>query len=171
MKENISIYEYRMVGMRHLGCILKREDEMSGKFIVGYDGSAASRRALDFAIERAKAQGGSVLIAHVLDWSPYSFLTPTELEERHKRRGEELARADSAVIAPIVEEVSGAGVTISTAIKYGKVADVLADLAKDAGESQLVIGRDGESGLAARVFGSVAGALVQVSPVPCTIVP
>jgi len=69
---------------------------MSGKFVVGYDGSEAAQRALDFAIDRAAAQGGSVLIAHVLEWSPYSFLTPNELEERHKRRREELERAETA---------------------------------------------------------------------------
>ena len=59
---------------------------MSAKFIVGYDGSAASERALDFAIGRVKLQGGAVVLVHVLEWSPYSFLTPSELEERHKRR-------------------------------------------------------------------------------------
>lgn len=144
---------------------------MSGKFVVGYDGSEAARRALDFAIEKASAQGGSVVIAHVLEWSPYSFLTPTELEERHKRRKEELDRAETALMAPVVKEVSGKGVEVDTAIRYGKIAEVLCDIARDTDASQLVIGREGESGLAARVFGSVAGALVQISPVPCTIVP
>ena len=105
---------------------------MSGKFVVGYDGSEASRRALDFAIERAAAQGGSILIAHVLEWSPYSFLTPTELEERHARRKEELDRAETALMTPIVKEVSGKGVEIETAIKYGKIADVLCDVAQKA---------------------------------------
>lgn len=144
---------------------------MSGKFVVGYDGSEGARRALDFAIERAKAQGGSVIVAHVLEWSPYSFLTPIELEERHMRRTEELERAESALMAPIVKEVSGQGVEIETAIKYGKIVDVLCDIAKDSGAAQIFIGRNGESSLSARVFGSVAGALAQCSPVPCTIVP
>ena len=61
---------------------------MSEKYIVGYDGSEAARRALDFALESAQSSGAEVLIAFVLEWSPYSFLTPNELEERHKRRGE-----------------------------------------------------------------------------------
>lgn len=144
---------------------------MSGKFVVGYDGSQGARRALDFALERAEAQGGSVLIAHVLEWSPYSFLTPTELEERHKRRTEELARAESALMAPIVKEVSGRGPKIESMIRYGKIADVLCDIATDSGATQLFVGRDGESSIRARVFGSVASSLAQCSPVPCTIVP
>ena len=144
---------------------------MSRKIVVGFDGSDASRRALDFAITRAQAQGDSIVIAHVLEWSPYSFLTPTEVEERHKRRTEELERAESALMAPMVKEVTGKGVEIETVIKYGKIPDVLCTIAKTSGATQMVIGRDGESGFASRMFGSVAGALVQISPVPCTIVP
>lgn len=144
---------------------------MSGKFVVGYDGSNASHRAVQFAVERAAAQGGSVLIAHVLEWSPYSFLTPTELEERHKRRNEELERARSVIMDPILKEMQDKGVELESEIKYGKVVDVLCDIATQSEASQIFIGRDGESGISARVFGSVASALVQCAPVPCTIVP
>ncbi len=142
---------------------------MSGKIVVGYDGSAASRRALDFALDRAR--DGTVVIAHVLEWSPYSFLTPTELEERHMRRNEELARAKSSVLDPILKEVAGKGAKVDSELRYGKVADVLCDIAKETGATQIVVGRDGETSIAERVFGSVAGGLVQASPVPCTIVP
>lgn len=144
---------------------------MSGKFVVGYDGSAASRRALDFAVDRAVAQGGSIVIAHVLEWSPYSFLTPNEVEERHARRKEELARAESQLMDPIVEEYSGKGAEVEGTIKYGKIVDVLCDIASDSGATQVFVGRDGESSLSSRVFGSVASSLAQSAPVPCTIVP
>ena len=144
---------------------------MSHKIVVGYDGSEASQRALDFAVDRAKSQGGSIVVAHVLEWSPYSFLTPTELEERHKRRNEELARAKSALMDPVVEKLAGSGVDIETTIKYGHIANTLATICKDSGAAQLVIGRDGETSLGSRVFGSVASTLAQASPVPCTIVP
>lgn len=143
---------------------------MSGKIVVGYDGSDASNRALDFAVERAQKTGASLVIAHVLEWSPYSFLTPTELEERHKRRGEELNRAKSALMDPVVAKLADSGVAVETVIKYGHIADTLSAICKD-GASQIVIGRDGKNSLGARIFGSVAGSLVQTAPVPCTIVP
>jgi nucleotide-binding universal stress UspA family protein len=76
---------------------------MSEKYIVACDGSSASERALDFAVANAKSTGASILVAHVLEWSPYSFLTPEELEERHKRRAEELDRAQKAVVDKIVK--------------------------------------------------------------------
>ncbi len=144
---------------------------MSGKFVVGYDGSEASIRALDFAVDRAKNQGGSVLIAHVLEWSPYSFLTPKELEERHKRRGEELARAEEAIIDPVKKRLSQSGIGVETKIKYGHIANTLCDICKESGAVQIVVGRDGDGGLGTRIFGSVASSLVQTAPVPCTVVP
>lgn len=144
---------------------------MSIKYVVGYDGSDSSRRAVDFALDRAKASGASLVVAHVLEWSPYSFLTPEELEERHKRRGEELARAESAVIKPLVDAISGKGVEIETVMKYGHIADTLSAIAKEHDAAQIFLGRQGETGITARIFGSVAGSMVQSTPVPCTIVP
>ena len=98
---------------------------MSKKFVVGFDGSEASRRALDFAVSRAKLHDGAVVIAHVLEWSPYSFLTPNELEERHKRRGEELKRADAAIIAPVLKSLDDSGLKVTSVIRYGQIADTI----------------------------------------------
>lgn len=144
---------------------------MSTKYVVACDGSQASARALRFAIDQAKTNGASILIAHVLEWSPYSFLTPEELEERHKRRSEELKRAKGAVVDALVESVSSEGIKADSVIRYGHVAETLADIAEKESASQLFIGRTGHSSLAVRVFGSVAGVMSQISPVPCTIVP
>lgn len=144
---------------------------MTDRIVVAYDGSAAASRALAFASAQAKEKGVTVLIAHVLEWSPYSFLTPTEIEERHARRREELARAEAAILAPARAEVEKDGVAVETVIKFGHIAETLCTVAKDAAASQIVLGRDGQSTLGARVFGSVAGSLVQIAPVPCTIVP
>lgn len=144
---------------------------MSTKYVAACDGSAASERALSFAIECAGLHGASIVIAHVLEWSPYSFLTPEELAERHKRRGEELERAKTAVADPLAKQVADRGLAVDTVIRYGHVAETLCQIATETGASQLVIGRTGDSGLATRVFGSVAGTLAQIAPVPCTIVP
>ncbi|MGH1464603.1 MAG: universal stress protein [Cognatishimia sp.] len=144
---------------------------MSEKYVVGFDGSEAASRALDFAVACAKSNGGSVLVAHVLEWSPYSFLTPTELEERHKRRTQELDRAETALMKPVLDGLANSGVTVESSIKYGNIAEQLGEIAKDAGASQIVIGRNGHSGIGSRVFGSVAGSLVQIAPVATTVVP
>jgi len=144
---------------------------MPDTIVVACDGSDASARALDYAHARAKQNGASLLVVHVLEWSPYSFLTPEEIAERHARRTEELARADTAIIAPIIAKYKDKGVKIDTAIKYGHVIDTLVNIATTSNAVEIISGRTGNSGVMSRVFGSVAGTLAQVSPVPCTIVP
>jgi nucleotide-binding universal stress UspA family protein len=144
---------------------------MPDTIVVACDGSDASSRALDVAHARALQQNAALLVVHVLEWSPYSFLTPEEIAERHGRRKEELARAESAIIAPITAKYAGKGVEITAMVKYGHVVDTLIEVAKKVNAIEIISGRTGNSGVMTRVFGSVAGTLAQVSPVPCTIVP
>ena len=144
---------------------------MSNVLVVGFDDSSSSRRAVDYALDIAKDSGATVVIAHVLEWSPYSFLTPEELEERHGRRKVELERAEAAVIKPVLEQVSQKGIQVESELRYGNIADTLCEIAKERNANQLIIGRTGDAGVVSRIFGSVAGALAQASPVPCTIIP
>lgn len=144
---------------------------MSNTVVVAYDDSEAAGRALDYAVERAKLSGAELIVAHVLEWSPYSFLTPDEIEERHTRRKSELARAESAIIAPIMAKLSAGGVTAKSEIRFGQAADTLIDIAEKNNASQIVMGRTGQTSMRSRFFGSVAGTLAQASPVACTIVP
>ncbi|EBA05884.1 universal stress protein [Sagittula stellata] len=144
---------------------------MTGKFVVGFDGSETAQRALDFATERAIAQGGTIVVAYVLEWSPYSFLTPQEVAERSQRRKDELARAETAIIEPAQRAAEAKGVRVETVLRYGHIAEIICEIAEAPDVAQIFIGRNGRSSLGSRVFGSVAGHLVQASPVPCTIVP
>ena len=141
------------------------------KYIVACDGSPASERALKFAVEQAGQTGAALTLAHVLEWSPYTFLTPEEIEERHKRRGEEIARANEALLMPLTESLAKSGLTVDSVIKYGHVAETLASIAEQEGATQMFIGRTGHTNLATRFFGSVASTMAQIAPVPCTIVP
>lgn len=144
---------------------------MSKKIVVGFDDSSSANSALEFAADIAKAHGCEIVVAHVLEWSPYSFLTPEELEERHKRRQEELERAETALLAPVVKSLKDRGIAVSTELRYGNITETLCKILEEADASQIVIGRTGHSSMSTRLFGSVAGSLAQASPVPVTIVP
>ncbi|MEZ5752587.1 MAG: universal stress protein [Paracoccaceae bacterium] len=144
---------------------------MTKPIVVAVDGSDAGRRAVAHAAELASGAGASLVIAHILEWSPYSFLTQEELAERHKRREQELARAETALVSPLIAELAAKGLSARAAIRYGHVAETLVEIAKAEGASQIVTGRTGAGGLSARLFGSVAGTLAQIAPVPVTIVP
>ncbi|WP_010140571.1 universal stress protein [Oceanicola sp. S124] len=140
-------------------------------FVVAYEGDDDSGSLLDYAIARATKEGAALHIVHVLEWSPYSFLTPQEVEERHARRKEELARAKSAIIDPAVEKASAAGVTATGEMRYGQVVELIAEIARTKSAAMIFVGRSGSNSVAARVFGSVPLGLAQIAPVPTVIVP
>lgn len=144
---------------------------MSNTFLVAVDGSAGSIRAAEFATERALAGKAKLILAYVIEWSPYSFHTPDELAERHKRREEEIARARSKVLEPIAKTVSDTGADVEIIVNHGHPSQTLVELAEERNATQIFIGRKGESRMASLLFGSVAGTLVQTSPIPVTVVP
>lgn len=144
---------------------------MTKKFIVGIDDSEDSYRAAEFAVSAAEGADTSIHVIHVLEWSPYSFLTPQELEERHKRRGEELERARSAIVTPIIEKLEDGGHTVTGEVKYGGIAETISKYCDKMGGDQIFIARTGDSQLSTRLFGSVPSTLVQIANVPVTVVP
>ena len=144
---------------------------MADKFVVAYDGSPSSKRALQFAVDEASHLGASIVLVHVLEWLPYSFLTVEELEERHKRRTEEMDRAHNGILKPVVSSLEESGVSIEALVRYGQVSSTLVDIIKEKKAAQLFIGKTGQTHLSALVFGSVASSMAQVTTVPCTIVP
>ena len=144
---------------------------MSKKFVIGIDESEDSLRAAQFAVNIAKTADVSIHLIHVLEWSPYSFLTPSELDERHKRRGEELERANTALVAPMIEKLEKTDHKITGEVKYGAIAETISDYCDEIGADQIFIARTGDSQLSTRLFGSVPSTLVQIAKVPVTVVP
>lgn len=143
---------------------------MSGTYIVGYDGTEASHRAVALAADLAKTSGARIHLVHVLEWSPYSFLTQEELAERHKRRGEELKRAES-ILEPAARELEAEGLQATSEARYGHAGELFCEIAGKNHGSQIFIGRKGSRTLAERLLGGLAITLVQASPVPVTVVP
>lgn len=143
----------------------------SDTFIVAFEGAPDNPGVLDYAIHRAKTEGASLVLVHVLEWSPYRFLTQEELAERHGRRKQELARADQVVMQPALAKATAAGVTARGVIRYGQVVELILEETRKADASVIFVGRSGSQSMAARVFGSVTLGLAQLAPVPTVIVP
>lgn len=144
---------------------------MSKSLLLAVDGSPGSARAVEFATERAKRGNDKIIVAYVIEWSPYAFNTPEENAERHKRREEELERAQSKIVDPVAKQLSDTGLDVETVVRHGHPAETLVDLAQEHNVAQIFIGRRGGSNLKTMLFGSVAANLVQASTVPVTVVP
>ncbi len=140
-------------------------------FLVGIDGSEGSQRAAEFAARCAKFRDAKLIVAYVIEWSPYSFHTLEENEERHKRREEEIDRAENEVLAPLVASLKAQDLEVESLVRHGHGAEVLSALAVENKADQIFVGRRGQTKLQALLFGSVAGSLVQISPTPVTVVP
>ena len=144
---------------------------MSNKILVALDGSDGGKRALSVAVAHAKLTSSDLVLTYVIDWSPYSFHTPQELEERHQRRESEIQRANDSVLSPEIAGVEAEGLNVETVVRHGRIAETLIEMANEFGVAQIYIGRQGESRVHSMIFGSVTAALIQTAAVPVTIVP
>lgn len=144
---------------------------MNSALMVGVDCSECGERAVEYAAELARNSKARLYVAHVIEWSQFSFSTVEENFERHKRREEELMRAHSDVIDPIVSRLKAEGLDVEGLVRHGHVADTLNALAVENGVTNIILGRQGTSTLKAHVFGSAGSRLVQVANCAVTVVP
>ncbi len=144
---------------------------MSNSVFVAVDGSEGGERALQYAAERAKLGGAKLIVGYVIEWSPYTFNTPEENAERHMRREQEIEKATSTVVDPAAEMLKSEGIDCETVVQHGPPAETIIKLAGKHDAKQIVIGRRGQSAIKNLIFGSVAGNLIQTSPVPVVVVP
>ena len=144
---------------------------MSSVFMVAVDCSECGNRAIEYAEERAKESNSRLYVAHIIEWSQFSFSTALENAERHKRREEELYRAHTEVVDPIVDRLKSEGINAQGLVRHGHVADTLNSLAKSKGVTNIILGRQGTSKLKSHVFGSVGSRLVQSADCAVTVVP
>ncbi|UIJ73969.1 universal stress protein [Aurantimonas sp. HBX-1] len=138
-------------------------------FVVAYDGQ--DRGVVDYARVRAKASGARLHIVHVLIWSPYSFLSAEELEERRMRRREELERARVMLLDPLVAEIAADGITVECEIRFGSPVDLILAVAEKQQATMIFVGRSGKRSIHNRIFGSVTMGLAQATTLPTVIVP
>ena len=144
---------------------------MQKRILLAVDGSGGANNALSYVLDTVDSQSVAVTLAYVIEWSPYSFNTPEENAERHKRRESEISRANEGVISPVKEQLEAAGFSVTDVVRHGPPAETLIRLAHEFKVSEIVFGRRGQSGIKSLLFGSVAGNLIQTSDVPIVVVP
>ena len=144
---------------------------MSTKIVIGLDGHGSGDRALVYGKNMAKLIGDcELLIVYVIEWSPYSFQTPEENAERHKRREEEIQTATDRVVLPAVESLKKDNIKARGIVRHGDVADTIDAISVEEKAAQIIVARSSEGGFTQRIFGSVTVNLVMHASVPVTVV-
>lgn len=139
------------------------------KILLAYDGSKASNKALDKAVELAKATPGSVLhVVHAFEF-PRFFI------------GEALAPLPASVnkdyydlavqtTEEVKQRLEGEGLHVQVELLQGSPAEVILNYAKEHGMDAIVIGSRGLGGIREFVLGSVSHNVVQNARIPVLVV-
>lgn len=139
------------------------------KILLAYDGSKASNKALDKAVELAKATPGSVLhVVHAFEF-PRFFI------------GEALAPLPASVnkdyydlavqtTEEVKQRLEGEGLHVQVELLQGSPAEVILNYAKEHGIDAIVIGSRGLGGIREFVLGSVSHNVVQSARIPVLVV-
>lgn len=137
---------------------------MTGKIVVGVDGSEGSCHALAWAIRQAAARGTAV--RPVIVWQRSFDYGSKQYWPADEKTAETAGKRLQAAIAKVADP----HVTIDPAVLEGDPVQVLC--AQSAGADLLVVGRRGDgSGLAGLVLGSVSAKCAHHSHCPVVIVP
>lgn len=132
--------------------------------LVGYDGSAASRRALDFAVALARVAGGRVRVVSVLQITEGGVDACTlMMADSGSHRVQELHHELAAI-------VSDAATLLDVELVHGSPGDVLLGQIDQHGVDHIVIGHTERGALARWLMGSVSGNVLARAHVPVTVV-
>jgi len=139
------------------------------------DGSEASRKALEFAVELAKSRGATLVVLHVQ--VHHGRGVPLELAEFEKienLRVSEAAllhQAAEAIANRVAGEAQRMGVKEVEALAVeGDPAKVIVDMAKAREADLIVIGSRGLGDAAGLLLGSVSHKVAHSAPCTCVIV-
>lgn len=150
--------------------------------LVAVDGSAHAERALEEAIELARATGAALTLATVAPELSAWFLEgaglpppvnpaagvplPTDLAQRR----EQLTREYHEILDRAQTRVPE-GMNASTVLLEGRVGEAIIERIRAAGHDLVAMGSQGHGELRSMVLGSVSHEVLHESPVPVLIVP
>ena len=119
---------------------------------------------MDYASKLARETGRGLLLAYVAE-------PPMALELVPVQGDEELRLWAQKVLDGIATRAARTGLSVTTAVLSGPVAETLAEAALEARIDFVVVGHRDRSAVTRALLGSVADRLAQISPKPLLLVP
>lgn len=144
---------------------------MFRNILVAYDGSTHADRALDEAIDLARANGASLTLAGVApELSPW-LLAPAGMAPPENLGGlqEEIARDSRTMLEQAASRIPSE-VPSSVVLLEGRPATALLAQQRQGGHDLVVMGSRGRGELRSMLLGSVSHAVLHGSSVPVLVV-
>jgi nucleotide-binding universal stress UspA family protein len=144
---------------------------MFRSIVVGTDGSDTANKAVEEAIDLAKALGSAITLVSAYEPVPQSRLreearqTPSDLQWMVNPREEVDATLSDA--ADLVRE---AGLEVETFAREGSPADAILDVAEERGADLIVVGNKGMTGARRFLLGSVPNKVSHHAPCSVLII-
>jgi len=148
--------------------VRRRHNPRAKRILVGIDGSVASRRALEFAVERAAGTGEEVVAVHAFQDS--SFAAGGRIGALAVDIETDAIEAAECRAAELVAGIglSAPDVVVRSSAVVGRAGRVLCRLADDA--SLVVVGSRGRTPVAELVLGSVSQEVLHKAECPVAVV-
>lgn len=145
------------------------------KILVPTDFSASSERALDYAMDLARALGAEIHLCHVGPLPDYEVpvLVSPGMQAAAKSLVDHLAALFQATrheMDELRERKKGQGVELSDSFVEGYPDDGIVTRAKEWGAHLIVMGSHGRRGLTRVLLGSVAERVIRAAPCPVLVV-
>jgi nucleotide-binding universal stress UspA family protein len=139
------------------------------KILIPLDGSDNSQRAFDYVINNIKMwKEVPVLLllnvqTNVASGNVKLFINQETINDHYREQGE-------AALESARKALDAAGLSYQFHISVGPSAVAIAHYAHEQGVDQIVMGRQGQSGLQTRLLGSVVNRVLQLAECPVVLV-
>ncbi|RCX15351.1 nucleotide-binding universal stress UspA family protein [Fontibacillus phaseoli] len=139
------------------------------KIVAAYDGSKASNKALDKAIELVKiSPGASLEVLHVFDFP--RFYVAEGFAPVPASVNQDFYELAEKTVEEAKNRLDAAGVTAKVELIQGAPAEGILDYAKKHDNDVIIIGSRGLGGIREFVLGSVSHNVVQHARIPVLVI-
>ena len=140
------------------------------KILIPVDGSPASLRAVDFAIEMvAQDPSTSLVLLHVQNTRAMELASASEAMDTEWLR-ESGSRASAKALKDAIGKCEHAGVASEVLVRTGQIAEAVGQVAREENVKHIVMGTRGLGGIQGLLLGSVAMQVVHLAEVPITLI-
>jgi nucleotide-binding universal stress UspA family protein len=137
------------------------------KALIPVDGSPASLRAVDFAIEMATQNpGSSLVLLNVQNISAMALAGAVIASDWQETASQDSGEALNEAIG----KLEAAGAVFKTLVRSGEPAETIAQVAREEDIQHIVMGTRGLGRIQGLLLGSVAMKVIHLAQVPITLI-